>query len=631
MPVDTNRIPELLLQIAGSAIEENQARSEFRNLALRIPGAIGVGHVLFQNDAWDLKPQHVTGRCPRRSDFQEELAGLCQSAFERRSIQIRRIAGEFRAVMFLAPIPVFGGEPEVLILLVESSDPVNENTDAQTEKERRAEIQTKKSEPSSVKQEDKSVQVRRLLESIAGGLTLWKQNVAARSGDWKLASMAAVIDLTSRIEQADDFDSACRVLVNEFSRHTGCPNVAVGWISDNDIRLKAISGEAKVAHRSEVVQAIEQTLKESLVRRQPGRWSYQGAGSDEPLLLLHKRLAHVLGVESILSWPLETVDGDRIGVWLFAGPESVLLADRFQRLVRVAAPRVGTTLSLVARSSPNRFSRALQHMQTFLASKTALVVLALMLVLSLLMLIPFHYQVRARVTAQPEFRRFAVAPFEGQIESTFKRVGDEVQQNELLAKFDGRQLRWQLLSTTAEKERAVREREVELSAQNAAAAMLAELEMQSLEAEQVALEHKLTQLEIRSPAKGVVLSASHDRQAAAAVGIGEPLFEIGSYHPIIIELSIPADDVGHVRTGSPVRIWMEGQGESIDAKVESIRPVSETRLSQNVFIAEVVIDNETGALRPGMVGKARIECDKHALGWNLFHKPWNFVRSQVAW
>ncbi len=36
-------------------------------------------------------------------------------------------------------------------------------------------------------------------------------------------------------------------------------------------------------------------------------------------------------------------------------------------------------------------------------------------------------------------------------------------------------------------------------------------------------------------------------------------------------------------------------------------------------------------LRPGMRGTAKVISGRHALGWNLFHKPWNFVRSQIAW
>ena len=35
--------------------------------------------------------------------------------------------------------------------------------------------------------------------------------------------------------------------------------------------------------------------------------------------------------------------------------------------------------------------------------------------------------------------------------------------------------------------------------------------------------------------------------------------------------------------------------------------------------------------RPGMSGSARIDGPKRPLGWNLFHKPWEFLVSRLTW
>ena len=45
------------------------------------------------------------------------------------------------------------------------------------------------------------------------------------------------------------------------------------------------------------------------------------------------------------------------------------------------------------------------------------------------------------------------------------------------------------------------------------------------------------------------------------------------------------------------------------------------------FLAEVVLDNSGGMLRPGMKGQARIRTTDRCLGWVLFHKPWNYLRA----
>ena len=63
----------------------------------------------------------------------------------------------------------------------------------------------------------------------------------------------------------------------------------------------------------------------------------------------------------------------------------------------------------------------------------------------------------------------------------------------------------------------------------------------------------------------------------------------------------------------------------------SIHPRSEIKDDQNVFIAEVRMQNLDDTLRPGMNGQARITTARHALIWNLFHKPVESVLTWLGW
>jgi hypothetical protein len=82
----------------------------------------------------------------------------------------------------------------------------------------------------------------------------------------------------------------------------------------------------------------------------------------------------------------------------------------------------------------------------------------------------------------------------------------------------------------------------------------------------------------------------------------------------------------------PVKVWLSGLGSrAISGEIGAIFPEAEMRDGANVFIAEVVLRNENHLLRPGMSGKASIKADRHSLGWNLFHKPWEFVVSRLSW
>ena len=64
--------------------------------------------------------------------------------------------------------------------------------------------------------------------------------------------------------------------------------------------------------------------------------------------------------------------------------------------------------------------------------------------------------------------------------------------------------------------------------------------------------------------------------------------------------------------------------------IHKIHPRAEAWQESHAFIAEVHIDNQTGTLRPGMNGRARIQADRHTLAWNLLHKPWEYCVTAIG-
>ena len=130
----------------------------------------------------------------------------------------------------------------------------------------------------------------------------------------------------------------------------------------------------------------------------------------------------------------------------------------------------------------------------------------------------------------------------------------------------------------------------------------------------------------------MVLSGSLERAEAASVETGQVLFEIGPIKPMRVEISIPSNEIAQIDTGCEVKVWIDGQEDDpIVGEIKKIHPRSETRDAQNVFIAELEFPNDDERLRPGMKGSARIDGNKRSLGWSMFHKPMNYVRSHLTW
>ena len=248
------------------------------------------------------------------------------------------------------------------------------------------------------------------------------------------------------------------------------------------------------------------------------------------------------------------------------------------------------------------------------------------------MFLPITYRVRCNCVTEPVSRRFAVAPFDGQISVGHAEAGDLVTAGQVLAQMDGQTIRMELSGVIAERQQALRTREMKLFERNVPEAILSELEHKRLVSQEEILMYKKDHLQIKSPIDGVVLSGSLERAEAASIETGQVLFEVGPVKPMRVEMAIPSNEIAQVKAGFPVKVWIDGQeDEPIEGEILKIHPRSETRDAKNVFIAEIEFPNEDERLRPGMKGSVRVDCEERSLGWSLFHKPMNYVRSRLTW
>ncbi|MBC7817496.1 MAG: hypothetical protein IAG10_11445, partial [Planctomycetaceae bacterium] len=149
--------------------------------------------------------------------------------------------------------------------------------------------------------------------------------------------------------------------------------------------------------------------------------------------------------------------------------------------------------------------------------------LALGVLAAVAMVIPVPYSVNCDCELQPVTRRFVAAPFEGALEKAFVEVGDPVQADQLLARMDGKEVRWEQAGNAAEYERAAKERDAHLADQEFGEAQLAKLQMERLALTTKLLEHRNERLEIRSPIDGIVVSGELKRAEGIRLAMGQSL------------------------------------------------------------------------------------------------------------
>ena len=590
---------QILLAVTGN-FDEKVVRTKFIQMALSIPGAAGACYLTKnEQDYWlPAMASPTAGRLPDLRKFAEAFADKCDEFVNSPSINMEPLPSLDGLPGLFAPINPRKSEPEILLVVAQS--------------------------------QQASVQIAQVIQRIAAAFQLWLNGQNVGDTDWQIQSLASINELVAKIQTHETLTSAAEELANALANKLGCSSVAVGLVEKNKMQLKSVSGVSEIDKGSESSQNFLQTLVESTVRNQPVM--FPAAEQENNFLLqAHKQLGACIHAEAVFSQPL-VIEDEKIGAIVLAGPRSVLSSDKFARFSDAAAPCIATALQLVGRNKPTKITRTTSLVKRYLSIQQRYAIIGSILLFCILMFLPVTYKVRCNGVTEPVTRRFAVAPFDGHIEVGRVEPGDPVVAGQILAEMDGRALRWELSGVTAEREQSLRTREMELSSRNVPKTILAELEFDRLASEESVLKYKRDHLQIKSPTDGIVLSGSLERAEAASVETGQVLFEIGPVKPMRVEIAIPSHEIAQVQTGDSATVWIEGQEDRpIEGEIKRIHPRSETRDAKNVFIGEIEFPNDSERLRPGMKGSVRIDCNYRSLGWSLFHKPMNYVRSRLTW
>ncbi|MCA9113808.1 MAG: efflux RND transporter periplasmic adaptor subunit, partial [Planctomycetaceae bacterium] len=247
-------------------------------------------------------------------------------------------------------------------------------------------------------------------------------------------------------------------------------------------------------------------------------------------------------------------------------------------------------------------------------------------------LIPMPEIIHCRCEIQPVSRRFVAAPFEASLEQSLVRAGDVVSAGDVLARLDGRELRMKLAGVQAEIQQAAKKQDAQLAERQLAEARLTGLELNEAELERELYQHRLSQLDIRSPVDGVVISGDLERAEGVRLSLGQTLFEIAPVDRMIAELEITQPDISNVKQGMPVEIDLEADdGRRRKGTVTRIQPQSVRKDQQYVFPAEIELENTSRTLRPGMRGRGRLTGEWKPLGWILFRRPWHQFLFMIGW
>tara|TARA_R110002049_G_scaffold27321_1_gene93924 strand:+ start:11880 stop:13361 length:1482 start_codon:yes stop_codon:yes gene_type:complete len=457
--------------------------------------------------------------------------------------------------------------------------------------------------------------------------------VDAVAVDQRLRLLSATIDLQIQLDDATELSAAANVVVHQCRESLACKEVILAWRDRPESNCHVLaSSDSFTSPHSDAGRRRQAAAEEVAARSATTTWPPQ-ADDHRHAMLAVAQYAREVAATSVTAVSLGELRGHTRGslIVIDAADQDATLGF----LETVAVP-LASKLGSLQRSEPTRTQRLVQQASTTFQTMRRTVVLYSLAALLVLMLIPLRYKVRADCELQPVQRRFIAAPLDGPLSNVEVRPGDTVAEGDLLATINPREIEYELASVRAEWNRADQEKKTSIAKHDFAASQIASLESDRLKSQAGLLEYRRDNLEIRSPIDGVVVAGDLKKSEGTPVKKGETLFEVAPLGKMIVEVAIPEHEWSSVREGMPVTLGLHAlPGESLHGSLQRVHPRAELRDQENVFIGEVLINDPDGILRPGMRGRCWIACDRHPLGWNLFHRAFDVsrltVRSTLGW
>jgi putative peptide zinc metalloprotease protein len=150
-------------------------------------------------------------------------------------------------------------------------------------------------------------------------------------------------------------------------------------------------------------------------------------------------------------------------------------------------------------------------------------------------------------------------------------------------------------------------------------------------------------LALSSPVSGVVLTPRANDLLGSYVTAGTELLSVGDTNILRARIYVPEQDMYKIHVGAPARIGVEGAFRKWDAETASIAS-SSTEIDPSLadqtkyrgttpprfYMADLMVNNGDGSLRPGMTGTARIYGPKRSIAGIAWQDLRNFV-GRKAW
>jgi HlyD family secretion protein/GAF domain/Biotin-lipoyl like len=437
--------------------------------------------------------------------------------------------------------------------------------------------------------------------------------------------MALLNTLLAAALQHRELQPAAMAVANELATRLRCDRVSIGFEQAGRVQPLVISHTAHFDARSDLVRALGAAMDEAfdlgIAIVHPGN------AETELRALAHAEAARDLQVAAMLSVPLVEA-GQPLGVLTLERNDGPPFDADELRLARAAGVVLGPAWALHrlnSRSLVQRLRDGLRSARVALFGLRhpglKLVACVVLLLMGALLLVRIDHRVSARTAIEGATQLAAVAPFDGFVAQALVRAGDRVQQGQVLARLDDRDLLLESARWGSEREQLLHRYQVAFAAADRGSMGVLAAQVNQVEAQLALANDKLARAVLTAPYDGVVVSGDLSQLIGAPVEQGKLLFEVAPLEGYRVVLRVEDRDIGRLATGQRGELVLASlPGRPMPFTVRSITPVSAQQDGQNVFRVEAQLDAaDLSRLRPGMEGVGKVVVGRANLLWVWTH------------
>jgi len=445
-----------------------------------------------------------------------------------------------------------------------------------------------------------------------------------------------VLELVAASVEHATFDAASRSLTSRFATIGGFEQVSLGIVRGDRTEVVAASGRASVDARMQFSRCMGLAMDEAIEQDATRVLAGDPANADAAHAA-HAELARQRGDGAICTVPIAH-DGELVGAMLFARDEDQRLDDATIAFCETAVALIGPILYQKFRQDRSPAEKAASAFRSGAASLLApgnrwrgVIATAVVALCAAPFFVTGHYRVTADASLEGSVQRVVAAPVDGFVAQAPARPGDVVDEGQLLARLDDRELELERVRLDSEKKQLQREYREAMAELDSTRVTILKARLDRATAKLGLTEERLARTHITAPMAGVVVEGDLSQSLGAPVEKGQPLFQIAPLDEYRVMLRVDEREIGHIATGQTGRLALVGLPDRyLPFRVERITPIAAQADGRNFFSVEARLEDSPALLRPGMDGVGKIDVGERRLAWIWMHPLVDWLRLQ-AW